>query len=404
MATQLDPVLVAFLAGDDVATDLDQADEYLAAGRPKDAMAILSVAFYEDVDRFRAASCAARACLELRVPHESLVWARWVRGVDDELGRMLMAVAFCQLGRYEEAGAVAEGCAPERLEEVGLHASYGMLVQAVSATAVGNLGAAEAMLLNAIEAGSADPSLWAQLGIVVGRQGVVSIPVQQVVERSDVLSAVSWMGHGDAIGAELVLDALWSARPGDKVLLAVAAELAPRAPIDRAVEWSQRMRTIGLVHLCPVRSIAASESFPALERVQAAVVVAAAFGDDDGGALVRAACSGLVVEEIPTALTVVADMAMDLLEDAVNGAAQGVPESLAAARFLYDGEAVEGALAVVAHALQIAEDDPVWTPIKLAGALRSAFDPAQLDALAAGFESVGAREQAACIRALCSAL
>ena len=200
----------------------------------------------------------------------------------------------------------------------------------------------------------------------------------------------------------MVLEAVWSARPGDKVVLGAAAQIVPNAAMDRAVVWSQRMRTIGLISVCPLRTKARSDEYPALDRVQAAVVVSAAFADDDAGDLIRTACSGLAADEVATGLTIVAEMAPDRLEDAVNGVAHDVPQTLAAARFLYDGGVLDGALAVTAHALQLADADPLWTEVKTTDALRSALGSPVAAELAAGFAAVDATDLAARLQAICS--
>lgn len=397
----LAPVLVAFLAGDPSDTDVDLAYQHLEQGRPKEAMAILSVAFYEDVDRVRAAAGAARACLELRAPHEALVWARWLRDSNDELGRMLMAVAFCQLADYEGVAAVGDECDPAVLAQVGMPVEYGLLVHAVSKQGRGDLVGAESTLLEALRANGRDPSLWAVLGRVVEAQGVVHAAVLDAVRQGETLSALAWLGQGSAIGGEAVLEAMWSAQPGDRVVLGAAAQIVPQAPLDRAMVWSQRVRTIGLESICPLRAKAESAAFPAVERVQAAVVVSAAYEDADAGELIRCACSGLGVDDVVTGLTIVADMAPDALEEAINGVAHDVPHALIAARFLYDGGAVDGALAVTAHALQLADADPVWTPAKTTSALQSVLGIPMAADLAAGFAAVDAGELAARLEAAC---
>ena len=388
VATALNPLLEAFLAGG--TTDLELADRYMEEQRPKDAIAIYSTAFYEGVDRERAAAWAARCCLELRVPHEALAWARWLVERDEALGSMLMAAAFCQLGDFEAATDAAEGWEPDVLDRVGLGAEQSHLLAASAHLRRSDFAAAREVILAGLAEDPLHPDLWAFVAVIAAREGVISDAVVAAVPAESLLSVVAWLRHGSPVGAERVLDAMWSQSPGSTALLAAAAECAPYAPVDRATEWATRMRTVGLVSLCPLRRKAGTPEVGALERVQAAMLVHAAFGDADAAELLQDACGALGVADVETALTVVADLDVDLLEAALNGVAVDLPQCLAAARFLIAGEAVDGALALTAHGLELAAADPVWTEVATNKVIREQLGADGVAVLVAGFASCGA--------------
>lgn len=399
MPTPLSPILEAFLAGG--TTDLELADEHLAAGRPKDAIAIYSAAFYESVEPERAAAYAARCCLEMRVPHEALVWGRWVAERQRDLGNMLMAAAYCQLDDYAAASDVASGCDPNALEAVGLGREYAIIIEVASHSHQDRPAEARAVLVAALRRDADMPDLWAQLAIVTAADGLVPRSVLECIPTDNALSVFAWLGRGNPVGAERILDAMWSEQPGSRLLLAVAADCAPRTPIDRAMEWSTRMRTVGLNSLCPLRTLASGDEFPALERVQAAVIVHVGFQDSDAAELLQLACGAVATDEVETALTIVAEMDMELLETAVNGVVSDLPQTLVAARYLHAGGAPDGALAVVAHGLQLVDADPVWTDLAAAAAFSEYFEAALVNELVAGFIAVGEAELATRLRTLC---
>jgi tetratricopeptide (TPR) repeat protein len=61
-------------------------------------------------------------------------------------------------------------------------------------------------------------------------------------------------------------EAVWQIRPGDRVVLAVASQLSGSLEPARTIEWSGRLRSHGLVTLCPLRSLADDATTPAGDR------------------------------------------------------------------------------------------------------------------------------------------
>lgn len=380
------PLLLVLL--DSVETDLDRADELMAAGRPKDAIAIYSAAFYEGVDRPRAAAWAARCCLELRNSHEAKAWALWLEEQDRDLGRVLGAVAAAQLHDSERVAALAEGCDPTVLERVGYGWEIGAILSAAGCLERQQPDEAVALLADAIETNSEHPDLWVYLTIAIAASRVVPDRVVDVILRNPVV-ALAWMQSGDPQGADALLEAVWAREPGNRVVLAIASEIAPRIPLDRAVVWSGRLRIAGLAERCPLRAIAMEDGASPFERVQAAVVTKSAFGDEDAGDLVRAACAVLEAEQVYDGLTVVAELAIDLLDNALDAVCHSCDTSLVAAKFLFDGTAVDGAVAVAAHALQCADRDPMWGPQRTETAIQEILGVDVANAIADACKSMG---------------
>ncbi|WP_412737650.1 glycosyltransferase [Krasilnikovia sp. MM14-A1259] len=81
--------------------------------------------------------------------------------------------------------------------------------------------------------------------------------------------------------AEAVVEALWQRFPGDPQLFGVVVWLADQLPLDRAIEWSGRLRQQGLAKYCPLLAIAASTKRPADERALAAAVVLESYNDQE---------------------------------------------------------------------------------------------------------------------------
>jgi tetratricopeptide (TPR) repeat protein len=82
------------------------------------------------------------------------------------------------------------------------------------------------------------------------------------------------------------LEALWERFPDDARLLGAAARLGPRLGLGRALDWSARLRAAGAGERCPLRGILRSTAIPATERLRAAAILEAAFGERQSAAVV----------------------------------------------------------------------------------------------------------------------
>lgn len=79
--------------------------------------------------------------------------------------------------------------------------------------------------------------------------------------------------------ADAMLQACWE-RIDAQAVLAAAASLAPKLPIERQLVWSSRFRQQGYPGACPLLVTATDRLRLPSERLRAAAVVLAAFGDD----------------------------------------------------------------------------------------------------------------------------
>ncbi len=85
-------------------------------------------------------------------------------------------------------------------------------------------------------------------------------------------------------------------------LLAAAIRFAPLVATSRALEWSARLRSIGMDEPCPLVAQARLDILEVPARVRAAVTAHAAFGDERGAALAVALAPGLPLVSIFTTL------------------------------------------------------------------------------------------------------
>ncbi|RZU50442.1 glycosyl transferase family 2 [Krasilnikovia cinnamomea] len=79
--------------------------------------------------------------------------------------------------------------------------------------------------------------------------------------------------------ADAVIEALWQRFPGDPRIFGVVVWLADRLPLNRAIEWSRRLREQDLAKYCPLLATATSTERPAVQRALAAAAALEFFGD-----------------------------------------------------------------------------------------------------------------------------
>jgi hypothetical protein len=97
-------------------------------------------------------------------------------------------------------------------------------------------------------------------------------------------------------------------------LLAAAIHFSPMIATQRALEWSARLRQIGMAEPCPLIAQARIDVLEVPARVRAAVTAHAAFGDARGAELALALAPGLHASQLGTSVTEVALLDPPLLQ------------------------------------------------------------------------------------------
>jgi glycosyltransferase involved in cell wall biosynthesis/tetratricopeptide (TPR) repeat protein len=98
--------------------------------------------------------------------------------------------------------------------------------------------------------------------------------------------------------ADPVAEALWRRFGPRPQILAAAIRFAPLIATSRTMEWSARLRAIGMSYACPLIAQAQIDVLNVPERVRAAVTAHAAFADPRGADLADALTAGLRPEEV----------------------------------------------------------------------------------------------------------
>ena len=163
----------------------------------------------------------------------------------------------------------------------------------------------------------------AGLTSLLGSLSVPGAPVERVADliAPDQLGRVRATIGGLAPDvADRFLERLWERYPGDPDLAAALAGAGPTFDVDRALDWSVRLRAHGWAGHCPLLAMVASPDLDPVVRLRAATLVTAAFGEaiDDDDA--RSIGQALPPSALAAALTEVVDTAPELVPLVATGA------------------------------------------------------------------------------------
>lgn len=276
-----------------------------AEGRPDDGVAVLNLAralaglgrFEEAQPHYRRAAdlldprtIAGRMCLlhatenqlACHDPAAALVWADRLAAASErtEVADFYRAVALRWLGRPEEAWELLAPLGPALRTDDGFTLPDGMLQgeRAAVALDVGRPAEAATELLVLIER-AADPRSVLMAVEALERAGRGVAVVAGALPEAHLLRAAAALTLAPAPAADEIATALVARFGPRPELLAASVRFAPRLPALAALEWSARLRGIGMASSCPLLARAADPSVAPLERVRAAATAHAAFAE-----------------------------------------------------------------------------------------------------------------------------
>jgi len=343
--------------------DFQAGRDLLAAGRLPLALehfAVAADAAAVPAERAAALAFAAEIALLLGRPHEALDWADRLRaeGGNPDQAALLSASARVALGEGGAALALlATAVHPDTPWSRYSPASRHVLASQALALE-GRVDEAVAAVRDALVADPRDAWAWRHLATLAEDPSVDPRPVLDAVPPGRFAETAGALVTASPAGTDRVLEALWAARPGDPRVLALLAYVGPRLGIARALVWSGRIRAAGAPQHCPLLGLAADPDGPARERVEAAALAAAVFGDDRAPAVLEAAAVAVPDADLEPALDRLAGLAPDLVPGFLEVAAGEAPHrALALAVLLRRRDQPGAAVALVRHALRLAGGD-----------------------------------------------
>lgn len=153
--------------------------------------------------------------------------------------------------------------------------------------------------------------------------------------------------------ADYAMENLWEHGHARPKLLALAVRVAPTLDVSRALEWSNRLREVGMIDHCPLQAIASVHERPFVERLQALAVMHAAFQDARAIETLSDVANDIQIDEFTVALQALDEIEPALLMPFVIGTATSPERSLAMGRVLHELGADEEGIAIVMHGIEL---------------------------------------------------
>jgi hypothetical protein len=180
-----------------------------------------------------------------------------------------------------------------------------------------------------------------------------------------VLEVLASLRASAPAGVDRIAELVWERKLGDPRVLALVPSFAAKLESVRALEWSARIRAAGMGRLCPLIDRAEDRRVEAPERVRAAALAHASFGDARARAAVAQAAGALTDDELVATLREVWTLAA-MLADAVAVAGATTPaRALLVAAVLFEGGARSEAYAVLVHGLSLESAEALTTEVVL---------------------------------------
>ena len=346
--------------------DFDRARELLRDGRVDEALDWFEVASTGAADPVvRASSCAyaAGVLLSLGRPWEVPAWAEMLRdaGGSGDLAAVLEASARLQLDEVDAAITLLDGVSEPSDPWFPCSATTARVIRAHARYLAGD---EQQAFTEVMDAGASDPyapDVWDAIARFCAETDFDPQPLVDALPEDRVLGVLAGLASSYAPGVDRIASIVWAHNPGDARVLAIVPRFAARLDSVRALEWSARLRAAGMGRTCPLLARAEDVNVDAAERVRAAALAHASFGDTRAREALERAVAAVPDDELGAVVDEVWVLARGLVDSAVVAGATTSRRALRIAAVLFAGGAHDEAYAVLVHGLAMEDAETLET-------------------------------------------
>jgi hypothetical protein len=346
--------------------EFDRARQLLTEFRDEEALDYFELASGRATDRAVRSSAAAFVAgllLGSHRPWEVDAWAEIVRENAErpDLGDFLDAAARLQLDDIEGARAVLERVEDPTDPWFPCSVTAARIARAHVAYLDGDVENARAEVLATFEMDRFAPEVWDAFARLCAESDFDPTEVVAQVPDDRTFDVIAALRSSAPEGVDRIAELIWNRNPGDARVLALVPRFASKLESVRAMEWSARMRGVGMGRTCPLLARAEDERVEPMERVRACALAHAAFGDRRARELLEKAAPDLEDDEVVEAVVEVWTIASALADSVVAGAATTPSRSLAITTSLFERGAPHEAYAVLVHGLSLEAAESLTT-------------------------------------------
>lgn len=283
-------------------------------------------------ERAAAAVDTAAALVRAGHPGGAMEWGAW--------SNLLAGARLGDLVLDEVRAALGDGKALARAAATDAAGAQAMLAAVQASVDAHGIEFADAVFRSA----------WPALA-ELHAAGVADLgPALERVDDADLRGVLARIRLATLDAVDAVADALWTDRPGNATVAALAASIGAGLPVERALEWSARLRSLGLDAHCPLVAIAQDPGRDARDRVRAASVAAGGFNDMAAAQALLDAATALDDDEVTDAFVDVFTLAPEQADAFLLAAASTPSRARLLADCLAENGATDGAEALRDHA------------------------------------------------------
>jgi hypothetical protein len=346
--------------------EFDRARQLLTEFRDEEALDYFELASGRSTDpavRASAAAFVAGLLLGSNRPWEVEAWAEIVRenAPRPDLGDFLDAAARLQLDDLEGARRMLERVEGPTDPWFPCSVTGARIARAHVAYLDGDTEAARDEVFATFETDRFAPEVWDAFARLCAETDFDPAAVVALVPDDRTFEVITALRSSVPAGVDRIAELIWSRNPGDPRVLALVPRFAAKLESVRAMEWSARMRGVGMGRTCPLLARAEDERVDPIERVRACALAHAAFGDRRARDLLEKAAPALADDDVVPAVVEVWTIAPALADSVVAGAATTPSRSLAITTSLYERGAPREAYAVLVHGLSMEAAEALTT-------------------------------------------
>jgi GT2 family glycosyltransferase/tetratricopeptide (TPR) repeat protein len=344
------------------------------AGRFEEALAIYTEARELESDSpvvwrtlYRA---GAQAALHVGRPHEALSWAEDLERVShfSDTARYFKGIAHTSLGHWQEGYDALQGMTSMRDDDGVVFPYY--VVQINRARCLYHLDRFEEAVNDITPVATEetlDEPIWALVADSFYKAGRSLQSLMLKIPSQHMNAIFAQITTAIPAAADAMLEELYNTPERQASVLALAIKVAPKLSIERAAEWSVRLRQVGLETHCPLIVMANDMTIPFMQRLRAAGLASGAFSDERGLGAIKSLSMYAPTNLFIDALEELNALSAALLEPFVVGASTDATRALAMAKALHQLGAPDEALAVLKFGLatsvnnsRVADEAAAW--------------------------------------------
>jgi hypothetical protein len=346
--------------------EFDRARQLLTEFRDDEALDYFELAAGRATDpavRASAAAFVAGLLLGSNRPWEVEAWADMVRdnATSPDLGDFLEAAARLQLDDLEGARKVLARVVDPTDPWFPCSVTAARMARAHVAYLEGDTENARDDVLATFEVDRFAPEVWDAFARLCADSDFDPSEIVAQVPDDRLFDVIVALRSSAPAGVDRIVELIWARNPGDARVLALVPRFASKLDSVRAMEWSARMRGIGMGRTCPLLARAEDEKVDPIERVRACALAHAAFGDRRARELLERAVPELDDDDVVPAIVEVWTIAAALTDSVVAGAATTPTRSLAITTSLFERGAPREAYAVLVHGLSLEAAEALTT-------------------------------------------